>query len=212
MHEYHLVLRGTADEARAERLPQSRHGCERVPGAARPARSRCARCRLQASPTTTPATSRTPRTSAASRAICCARSPASKCCELADPHLCCGSAGTYNLDQPEIAASLGAQKARAVIATGADVVATGNIGCLTQLRVHLKKLGSTIRVKHTLQILRDALTFIPMTLVPKLRPARQPDPFRARGRPAGGDTARAARLLACAGASRGAGGAGRRRW
>jgi len=75
---------------------------------------------------------------------------------LSDAHLCCGSAGTYNLDQPETAASLGAQKARAVIATGAAVVASGNIGCLTQLRVHLEKLGAPVRVRHTMQVLRDA--------------------------------------------------------
>ena len=56
----------------------------------------------------------------------------------------------------ETAASLGAQKARAVIATGADIVASGNIGCLTQLRLHLAKLGSSVRVRHTLQVLRDA--------------------------------------------------------
>ena len=73
-----------------------------------------------------------------------------------DAHLCCGSAGTYNLDQPEIAASLGVQKAKAVLATGATTVATGNIGCLTQLSVHLAKLGSPITIRHTMQVLRDA--------------------------------------------------------
>jgi glycolate oxidase iron-sulfur subunit len=77
--------------------------------------------------------------------------------ELADTHLCCGSAGTYNLDQPEIAAGLGETKARAVIATGVDLVATGNIGCLTQLLSHLDRLGSPVRVRHTMQVLRDAL-------------------------------------------------------
>ena len=76
--------------------------------------------------------------------------------ELADAQICCGSAGTYNLDQPEIAASLGEKKARAIIATGADVLASGNIGCLTQLRAHLRRLGSPIRVRHTMQVLRDA--------------------------------------------------------
>jgi glycolate oxidase iron-sulfur subunit len=76
--------------------------------------------------------------------------------ELPNAHLCCGSAGSYNMEQPEIAASLGEQKARAVIATGASVVASGNIGCLTQLRVHLAKLGSPIMIRHTLQVLRDA--------------------------------------------------------
>ncbi len=61
------------------------------------------------------------------------------------------------MDQPEIATSLGAQKAHAVIATGAQCAVSGNIGCLTQLRLHLKKLGSPIEVKHTAQLLRDAL-------------------------------------------------------
>jgi glycolate oxidase iron-sulfur subunit len=82
--------------------------------------------------------------------------PGLKLLELTDAHLCCGSAGSYNMDQPEIASSLGMQKALAVIATGAELVASGNIGCLTQLQVHLKKLGSRIQVKHTMQVLRDA--------------------------------------------------------
>ncbi|MCB0114756.1 MAG: 4Fe-4S dicluster domain-containing protein, partial [Caldilineaceae bacterium] len=46
--------------------------------------------------------------------------------------LCCGSAGTYNIEQPEIARELGERKASAILSTGADVVATGNIGCMTQ--------------------------------------------------------------------------------
>jgi len=76
--------------------------------------------------------------------------------ELADPHLCCGSAGTYNVDQPEIAASLGQKRAQAVLATRAEIVASGNIGCLNQLRLHLAKLGSPLPVRHTMQVLRDA--------------------------------------------------------
>ena len=76
--------------------------------------------------------------------------------EIADPHLCCGSAGTYNLDQPEIAASLGAQKTKAAAATGATIVATGNIGCLTQLRAHAAQSGVALGVQHTMQVLRDA--------------------------------------------------------
>ncbi|MGB7327973.1 MAG: heterodisulfide reductase-related iron-sulfur binding cluster [Rubripirellula sp.] len=76
--------------------------------------------------------------------------------EIADGHLCCGSAGTYNIDQPDVAASLGRQKAASVIATDAAVVATGNIGCMTQLSVHLKQAGSGIQVRHTMQVLSDA--------------------------------------------------------
>ncbi len=73
--------------------------------------------------------------------------------ELADPHLCCGSAGTYNIDQPAIAARLGAAKAQAVLDSGAELVATGNIGCMTQLRAHL---AGRVAVRHTMQVLRDA--------------------------------------------------------
>ena len=82
--------------------------------------------------------------------------PRAEVIDLPDPHLCCGSAGTYNIDQPEIAASLGAARARTVAATRADVVATGNIGCLTQLKVHLTSQRSAIPIRHTMQTLRDA--------------------------------------------------------
>jgi glycolate oxidase iron-sulfur subunit len=75
--------------------------------------------------------------------------------EIPDGHLCCGSAGTYNLDQPEIAARLGARKAASISSTQPDLVATGNIGCITQIRQHLRA-GGAPPVRHTLQILRDA--------------------------------------------------------
>ena len=66
-----------------------------------------------------------------------------------DWELCCGSAGTYNVEQPDTAAELGRRKAEHLRATGADVVAAGNIGCLTQIRLHLAELP----VRHTIQIL-----------------------------------------------------------
>jgi glycolate oxidase iron-sulfur subunit len=81
--------------------------------------------------------------------------------ELADAHLCCGSAGTYNIDQPELAAALGQKKARAILATGVQVVVSGNIGCINQIRLHLGKLGTSIPVRHTMQILRDAYSQAP---------------------------------------------------
>lgn len=76
--------------------------------------------------------------------------------EIEGADQCCGSAGTYNLDQPDIAAALGRRKAEAVAASGAEWVASGNIGCLTQLQHHLQALGAAIPARHTLQILRDA--------------------------------------------------------
>jgi glycolate oxidase iron-sulfur subunit len=76
--------------------------------------------------------------------------------ELQDGATCCGSAGTYNLEQPEIAADLGERKARAVIASGAAAVATGNIGCAVQVQRHLRLLGSAVPVLHTVEILDRA--------------------------------------------------------
>ncbi|MBT5903429.1 MAG: 4Fe-4S dicluster domain-containing protein [Opitutaceae bacterium] len=77
--------------------------------------------------------------------------------EIPDGGTCCGSAGTYNIDQPEIAASLGRQKAEHIRNTQPEMIASGNIGCLTQLRTHLNNDGQQpIPIRHTIQILRDA--------------------------------------------------------
>ena len=56
-----------------------------------------------------------------------------KVSEPAESHLCCGSAGTYNILQSELADRLRERKAATIAATTPDVVATGNIGCMTQL-------------------------------------------------------------------------------
>ena len=84
--------------------------------------------------------------------------PNLKLVEIADTQICCGSAGTYNLDQPEVAASLGRQKAQAILNTGASIVVTGNIGCLTQLKHHLKELAGdqTPEIVHTITLLARA--------------------------------------------------------
>lgn len=78
--------------------------------------------------------------------------------EIPNGDMCCGSAGTYNIEQPETAAELGNQKSRAVISTKPDVVATGNIGCMTQIEAHLVQVvfGKRIPVLHTMQILDRA--------------------------------------------------------
>ena len=76
--------------------------------------------------------------------------------EPPDAELCCGSAGTYNLEHPDIARDLGQRKAKALLATGAQAIATGNIGCLTQLSTHLHALGQPLPVYHTVQVLDRA--------------------------------------------------------
>ena len=72
--------------------------------------------------------------------------------------LCCGSAGTYNIEKPDIAHELGVRKAGNLIATGAQLIASGNIGCLTQVRSHLRRLGADIEAVHTMEVLARAYT------------------------------------------------------
>jgi glycolate oxidase iron-sulfur subunit len=57
--------------------------------------------------------------------------------DVPEGHFCCGSAGTYNLLQPNIAGQLGRRKAEHIRSTDPDIVATGNIGCMTQLKQYL---------------------------------------------------------------------------
>jgi len=73
--------------------------------------------------------------------------------EIVDGEICCGSAGTYNLEQPELANQLGENKARNILATEADAVVTGNIGCMTQIQTHLAHLGRPLPIWHTVEVL-----------------------------------------------------------
>jgi glycolate oxidase iron-sulfur subunit len=73
--------------------------------------------------------------------------------EIAEPALCCGSAGIYNLVRPEPAEELGARKVQHILATEPDAVATGNPGCLLQLQKGIKMAGSNIPVVHMVQLL-----------------------------------------------------------
>ncbi len=66
----------------------------------------------------------------------------------AEGHLCCGSAGTYNILQPEISATLKARKVKNIEATKADIIATGNIGCITQIATSTK-----MPILHTVELL-----------------------------------------------------------
>jgi glycolate oxidase iron-sulfur subunit len=77
---------------------------------------------------------------------------------LHESDLCCGSAGSYNLEQPAIANQLGERKAENIINTGADILSTGNIGCLVQIKNHLSKLNGSkgkpvMPVMHTIEVI-----------------------------------------------------------
>ena len=68
--------------------------------------------------------------------------------EPAESHLCCGSAGTYNLLEPDLANQLGARKVAALDALRADVIAAGNLGCITQIAA-----ASATPVVHTVELI-----------------------------------------------------------
>jgi glycolate oxidase iron-sulfur subunit len=79
--------------------------------------------------------------------------PGLKLVELAESDLCCGSAGVYNLLEPEIARTLLERKLDRIVATGADVVVSGNPGCLLQLRMGLAERGLAVRAHHPVELL-----------------------------------------------------------
>jgi glycolate oxidase iron-sulfur subunit len=70
-----------------------------------------------------------------------------------DPDICCGSAGIYNLVQPEAASELGRRKARNLLDTGAEAIAAGNPGCAAQLDLHLREAGQPLPIYHPVELL-----------------------------------------------------------
>ncbi|PTA68926.1 glycolate oxidase subunit GlcF [Deinococcus arcticus] len=76
--------------------------------------------------------------------------------EVPEGDLCCGSAGTYNLEQPELATALGQRKAANILSTAPDLIASGNIGCHTQIQSHVRRAHSPVPVLHTLEVLDRA--------------------------------------------------------
>jgi glycolate oxidase iron-sulfur subunit len=75
----------------------------------------------------------------------------------AERDVCCGSAGIYNLVQPEAAAALGERKARHLLATGAQAIAAGNPGCAAQLDLYLRQLGNSLPIHHPVELLSRSL-------------------------------------------------------
>ena len=84
--------------------------------------------------------------------------------EVADPEICCGSAGIYNIVNPEPARDLGDRKARAVLDTGADLLVTANPGCLMQVAGSLSRMVAAgapgarpVHLAHTVEVLDASL-------------------------------------------------------
>ena len=68
--------------------------------------------------------------------------------EIPESNICCGSAGTYNLLQPEIAMRLRDRKVANIERTSPDIIAAGNIGCITQIAT-----GTRVPLVHTVELL-----------------------------------------------------------
>ena len=79
--------------------------------------------------------------------------PGLQLAEIPESAICCGSAGIYNLVQPDAANAIGDRKAGLIAPLKADVVATGNPGCLLQLQASLSRNGHQTPVVHTIQLL-----------------------------------------------------------
>ena len=95
------------------------------------------------------------------RALAAARAPArDPRLELVEPaewEICCGSAGVYNLLQPEPAAELGERKARNLLDTGAEAIAAANPGCALQIAAHSERLGRRLDVLHPMELLARSI-------------------------------------------------------
>ncbi|NBE96999.1 4Fe-4S dicluster domain-containing protein [Nonomuraea sp. KC401] len=77
--------------------------------------------------------------------------------EIPESAVCCGSAGTYNILQPQAAHDLGDRKARAVGTTGAGLLVSANPGCTMQIASAMRRAGEEIRVAHTAEVLDASL-------------------------------------------------------
>ncbi|MBA4149001.1 MAG: (Fe-S)-binding protein [Verrucomicrobia bacterium] len=76
--------------------------------------------------------------------------------ELTESDVCCGSAGTYNLTEPEMAERLGNRKTENILKTGAQIVVTSNPGCLLQIQAGLRKAGaSNVKAMHIADFLEE---------------------------------------------------------
>ncbi len=81
------------------------------------------------------------------------RGAGADCAELGDGGRCCGAAGLYSVLQPEMSAQLRRQKAEAIAATGAPVVAVANPGCAIQIAAGLREIDAPVRVAHPAELL-----------------------------------------------------------
>ena len=112
--------------------------------------------------TTTPVTSRMPRACDSRRAICCTSIPGIEMLPFAEQDICCGSAGIYNLVEPEAAARTRRPESRRIIAVRPDIVATANPGCTLQMAAAARRLGRGWPIRHPVEILDASIAGRPV--------------------------------------------------
>ncbi|MDP8959786.1 MAG: heterodisulfide reductase-related iron-sulfur binding cluster [Actinomycetota bacterium] len=81
--------------------------------------------------------------------------------ELVEPaewEICCGSAGIYNIFHPEAGEDLGRRKARSLLATGAEAIASANPGCTLQIRAHLEAMGERVPIYHPVELVDHSIS------------------------------------------------------
>ena len=86
--------------------------------------------------------------------------------------ICCGSAGIYNILQPEAARDLGRRKAQNLLDTGAEAIASGNPGCTLQISAYLREAGRPLPVYHPIELVDRSIRGGPATAFRPRRPAR----------------------------------------
>jgi glycolate oxidase iron-sulfur subunit len=103
--------------------------------------------------------------------------PGLRLAEISDADQCCGSAGIYNLLNPVAARELGDRKARNILRTNAQLLVTGNPGCLMQVASSVERAGGRIALAHTLEVLDASirgLSVVSLGVSPTSPPARSP--------------------------------------
>jgi glycolate oxidase iron-sulfur subunit len=84
--------------------------------------------------------------------------------EPLDAALCCGSAGVYNMLQPEVADDLGQQKVENLLNTGAELIASANPGCSLQIQKHLRLKGKDVILMHPMELLDYSIRGVKLKL------------------------------------------------
>jgi L-lactate dehydrogenase complex protein LldE len=81
--------------------------------------------------------------------------------EMAEPEVCCGFGGTFCVKYPAISTRMVGDKTRDIVATGADTLLAGDLGCLLNMAGKLKRDGSTVRVRHVAEVLANMTGELP---------------------------------------------------